>query len=186
MLKYLEWYLAESTQRMLDFFFFFVISKESTTSLLANSSQRWPQIWGGSPGKAPFSLDHASTLGTFPSEVCIWGEFGRNSFSLPVTTFFARHFYSCSPKGRCRSLPFLLGLSSMTAFSPRKCRQKWITSYCDVSITEQGLPAQHAQKPILWHQLLRKERALLWGQPVGRQEAQLKSVSVWFGQTFRS
>lgn len=40
-----------------------------------------------------------------------------------------------------------------------------------------GLAAQCTQKPIMWHWLLRKIKALLRGQPARRQEAELRSVS---------
>ena len=42
----------------------------------------------------------------------------------------------------------------------------------EISVTKRKLTAQGTQKPILWHWLLRKERALLRGRP-----AELKSVS---------
>ena len=143
---------------MLAFFLsLFIINKESTASLLANSSQRRSQIWNCSPGKVPFSLDQVYPR-TFPHRVCVWGVSGPNSFPLPVVLFFAKWLCSCSPKSRCRSLPSGLRLSWMACFSPRQSRQMWTTSYCAVRVTEQGLTARRAQKPILWHQLLRKKR----------------------------
>lgn len=48
-------------------------------------------------------------------------------------------------------------------------------------VTKQGLAAQRAQKPILWHRLLSKKKLLLRGLLVRRQETRLKSVSQVLG-----
>lgn len=61
----------------------------------------------------------------------------------------------------------------------RKIEYTWRTQphYQSIhTVTQQRLSARPAEKPVLWHQLLRKDRALLWGGLARRQETRLKSL----------